>query len=31
VSVFVKLIGRHGLLSYALYCILFGVIAYFLV
>jgi len=31
VSIFVKLIGRHGLLSYALYCILFGVIAYFLV
>jgi undecaprenyl-diphosphatase len=31
VSVFIKLIARRGLLSYAAYCVLFGTAAYFLV
>ncbi|MEK7252279.1 MAG: undecaprenyl-diphosphate phosphatase [Actinomycetota bacterium] len=31
VSLFIKLIGKHGLLSYAFYCIVFGLAAYFLV
>ena len=31
VSLFIKLIGKHGLLSYAFYCIVFGLAAHFLV
>jgi len=31
VSIFIKLIGRRGLLSYAIYCLIFGAAAYFLV
>ncbi len=31
VALFVKMIGRQGLLPYAIYCILFGLVAYLLV
>lgn len=31
VSIFIRMIGRRGLLSYAVYCLLFGAVAYFLV